>query len=156
MSKRIKRKSRARDKRADIQLQETIQKSDLPPEHSETHHAGAGDEITPSNIGAETPTGAQSKVDEHEDKENPHSDSASATNLNDHIDSGNPHSNSASETDLNDHIDSGNPHSDSQGINSGTDKPSSPSTGEMFFDTDLGQPIWYDGTDWVDAEGSTI
>ena len=26
--------------------------------------------------------------------------------------------------------------------------------GQFYFDTDLGIPIWYDGTDWVDATGT--
>lgn len=29
-------------------------------------------------------------------------------------------------------------------------------TGQYYFDTTLGQPIWYDGTDWVDATGTTV
>lgn len=28
--------------------------------------------------------------------------------------------------------------------------------GKMFFDTTLGIPIWYDGTNWVDATGATV
>jgi hypothetical protein len=28
-------------------------------------------------------------------------------------------------------------------------------TGRTFFDTTLGQPIWYDGSGWVDATGTT-
>ena len=28
-------------------------------------------------------------------------------------------------------------------------------TGLMYFDTDLGYPVWYDGTGWVDATGTT-
>ena len=35
-------------------------------------------------------------------------------------------------------------------------RPASPVTGQRFFDTDLGQPIWYDGTGWVDAQGNAI
>ena len=35
-------------------------------------------------------------------------------------------------------------------------RPSSPATGEMYFDTDLGYPIWYDGSDWVDSTGTTV
>lgn len=27
--------------------------------------------------------------------------------------------------------------------------------GRMYFDTTLGQPIWYDGSDWVDATGAS-
>lgn len=29
-------------------------------------------------------------------------------------------------------------------------------TGGMVFDTDLGKPIWYNGTNWVDATGTTV
>ena len=28
--------------------------------------------------------------------------------------------------------------------------------GQYYFDTTLGHPIWYDGTDWVDADGTTV
>jgi len=28
--------------------------------------------------------------------------------------------------------------------------------GDKYFDTDLGIPIWYDGTNWIDATGSTV
>ena len=28
--------------------------------------------------------------------------------------------------------------------------------GQYFFDTTLGIPIWYDGTNWVDATGATV
>lgn len=28
--------------------------------------------------------------------------------------------------------------------------------GRFYFDTDLGHPIWYDGTDWVDATGTPV
>ena len=28
--------------------------------------------------------------------------------------------------------------------------------GEMYFDTTLGKPIWWNGTDWVDASGSSV
>lgn len=27
--------------------------------------------------------------------------------------------------------------------------------GRQYFDTDLGYPVWYDGTKWVDASGTT-
>ncbi|OYR68159.1 hypothetical protein [Halorubrum ezzemoulense] len=37
-----------------------------------------------------------------------------------------------------------------------TERPSSPVTGQRYFDTDLGQPIWFDGSDWVDAQGNTV
>lgn len=29
-------------------------------------------------------------------------------------------------------------------------------TGDYYFDTTLGYPIWYDGTNWVNASGSTV
>ena len=28
--------------------------------------------------------------------------------------------------------------------------------GQYYFDTTLGIPIWYDGTDWVDATGTVV
>ena len=28
--------------------------------------------------------------------------------------------------------------------------------GQFYFDTTLGYPIWYDGTDWVDASGTVV
>lgn len=28
--------------------------------------------------------------------------------------------------------------------------------GRMYFDTDLGIPVWYDGTNWVDASGNPV
>jgi hypothetical protein len=34
-------------------------------------------------------------------------------------------------------------------------RPGSPSTGQLYFDTTIGKPIWYDGTNWVDATGTT-
>lgn len=34
-----------------------------------------------------------------------------------------------------------------------TSRPSAPSTGQCFFDTTLGKPIWWNGTAWVDALG---
>ena len=33
-------------------------------------------------------------------------------------------------------------------------RPASPKTGQMFFDTTLGKPIWWNGTQWVDATGA--
>jgi len=37
-----------------------------------------------------------------------------------------------------------------------SNRPNSPVVGQRFFDSDLGQPIWYDGSDWVDAQGSVV
>jgi hypothetical protein len=28
--------------------------------------------------------------------------------------------------------------------------------GQFYFDTTLGYPIWYNGTDWVDATGTAV
>jgi len=28
--------------------------------------------------------------------------------------------------------------------------------GQFYFDTTLGYPIWYDGSDWVDATGTVV
>ena len=28
--------------------------------------------------------------------------------------------------------------------------------GKTYFDTTLGIPVWYDGTNWVDATGATV
>lgn len=30
-------------------------------------------------------------------------------------------------------------------------RPAEPETGDQYFDTDLGMPIWWNGTIWVDA-----
>ena len=35
-------------------------------------------------------------------------------------------------------------------------RPDDPKTGQPHFDTDLGLPIWYNGSDWVDATGATV
>ncbi len=35
-------------------------------------------------------------------------------------------------------------------------RPTSPSTGTHYFDTTIGKPIWYNGTHWVDATGSSV
>lgn len=35
-------------------------------------------------------------------------------------------------------------------------RPASPVTGTTYFDTTLGQPIWYDGAAWVDATGAAV
>lgn len=34
-------------------------------------------------------------------------------------------------------------------------RPVSPYTGMIYFDTTLGKPVWYDGSGWVDATGTT-
>jgi hypothetical protein len=38
-----------------------------------------------------------------------------------------------------------------------TDRPiANLAVGEYYFDTTLGIPIWYDGSGWVDATGSSV
>ena len=37
----------------------------------------------------------------------------------------------------------------------GAARPESPVDYEMFFDTNIGKPIWYNGFNWVDATGAT-
>jgi hypothetical protein len=38
----------------------------------------------------------------------------------------------------------------------GAQRPSDPVTGTMFYDTSLGKPIWWNGTVWKDAAGTTV
>ena len=47
---------------------------------------------------------------------------------------------------------------DAQLITSGVtgDRPASPVVGFNYFDTTITKPIWYDGTGWVDATGTTV
>ncbi len=35
-------------------------------------------------------------------------------------------------------------------------RPSAPTTGQTFYDTNLAQPIWWSGAAWVDADGNTV
>lgn len=35
-------------------------------------------------------------------------------------------------------------------------RPGSPKNYQSYFDTDLGYPIWWDGSNWVDAQGNTV
>jgi hypothetical protein len=43
-------------------------------------------------------------------------------------------------------------------VNSGdtASRPATPLIGFSYFDTDLNKPIWFDGTNWVDATGTTV
>lgn len=36
------------------------------------------------------------------------------------------------------------------------ERPASPAVGQQYFDSTLGYAIWYDGTNWVDAAGTTV
>lgn len=64
-----------------------------------------------------------------------------------------------------DHVsDSDNPHSvtpDQIGalsflIGTTLERPSSPEDGQMYFDTDLGIPIWWTGSIWINASGNDV
>jgi len=35
-------------------------------------------------------------------------------------------------------------------------RPGSPKSHQEYFDTTLGYPIWWDGSNWVDAQGNTV
>lgn len=49
-----------------------------------------------------------------------------------------------------------NSHTVKTQVDNTASRPSSPETGVQYFDTTLGQPIWYDGTNWVDSAGTTV
>ena len=38
----------------------------------------------------------------------------------------------------------------------GTNRPSNPSSYQAFFDSSLGRPIWWSGSNWVDSEGNIV
>lgn len=38
----------------------------------------------------------------------------------------------------------------------GTVRPETPYLYQVFFDSNLGQPIWWSGEDWVDSEGNIV
>lgn len=120
MSYKIRRIARARDPRADLQMEEVVRQSDLPPAHADMHKVTGADPVSPSSIGAETPAGAQSKVDAHESKANPHSGSQPISSF------------------------------------ATADRPTGVPVGYMGFDTDLGKPIWWNGSEWVDSTGTIV
>ena len=35
-------------------------------------------------------------------------------------------------------------------------RPGSPTAGQMYLDTDLNKPVWYNGSNWIDATGATV
>lgn len=126
----VRNVSRPMDLRTKRQMEEVQKQSEEPANHASSHESGS-DPISPGGIGAETPAGAQSKADTAE------------SNANDYTDT---------------HENKDNPHSASQVRQGGTtaNRPSTPANYEFYFDTDLGKPIWYDGTNWVDATGTTV
>lgn len=36
------------------------------------------------------------------------------------------------------------------------ERPSNPEVGMMYFDTNLGLPIWWNGTAWINATGALV
>lgn len=57
----------------------------LPAAHASTHASGGTDPVTPASIGAETPAGAQAKVDTHANASDPHPQYALDSDLNSHL-----------------------------------------------------------------------
>src|SRR5690606_2230457 len=144
MSYKIRRIARARDKRADMMLQEAIVQSDLPPLHAETHRPTGIDPILPSDIGAETPQGAQQRADRAENNAKSYTD----------IQIGIVEQNSRDYTDnLKTDIEA-----NYQPVIAfpTAGRPLDVPVGFMGFDTDLGLPIWWNGTDWIDASGNIV
>src|SRR5690606_7186561 len=144
MSYKIRRIARARDKRADMMLQEAIVQSDLPPLHAETHRPTGIDPILPSDIGAETPQGAQQRADRAENNAKSYTD----------VQIGIAEQNSRDYTDnLKTYIEA-----NYQPVISfpTAGRPLDVPVGFMGFDTDLGLPIWWNGTDWIDASGNIV
>lgn len=35
-------------------------------------------------------------------------------------------------------------------------RPTSPVTGQFFYDLSVGKPIWWNGSNWKDANGNTV
>jgi hypothetical protein len=144
MSYKIRRIARARDKRADMMLQEAIEQSDAPPLHAETHRPTGTDPILPSDIGAETPQGAQQRADIAENNAKSYTD----------VQIGIVEQNSRDYTDnLKTYIEA-----NYQPVIAfpTAGRPLDVPVGFMGFDTDLGLPIWWNGTDWIDASGNIV
>jgi hypothetical protein len=53
-------------------------------------------------------------------------------------------------------LDSANPITMMEAVSDTAGRPASPKTGQPHFDTDLGLPIWYNGSDWIDATGAVV
>lgn len=114
--------------------------------HSNSHSETGTDTIYPSQIGADTSEQVQAKADEAE------------TAAKDYADTQADEAETAAKDYTDTHEEKANPHSDSQAQQGGTtdDRPSDPSSYEFYFDTDLDKPIWYNGSDWVDATGAVV
>lgn len=127
-----------------MMLQEAIIQSDLPPLHAETHRLTGTDPILPSDIGAETPQGAQQRADMAENNAKSYTD----------VQVGIAEQNSRDYTDnLKTYIEA-----NYQPVIAfpTAGRPLDVPVGFMGFDTDLGLPIWWNGTDWIDASGNIV
>lgn len=127
-----------------MMLQEAIIQSDLPPLHAETHRPTGTDPILPSDIGAETPQGAQQRADMAENNAKSYTD----------VQVGIVEQNSRDYTDnLKTYIEA-----NYQPVIAfpTAGRPLDVPVGFMGFDTDLGLPIWWNGTDWIDASGNIV
>lgn len=127
-----------------MMLQEAIVQSDLPPLHAETHRPTGTDPILPSDIGAETPQGAQQRADIAENNAKNYTD----------VQIGIVEQNSRDYTDnLKTYIEA-----NYQPVIAfpTAGRPLDVPVGFMGFDTDLGLPIWWNGTDWIDASGNIV
>ena len=125
-----------------MMLQEAIIQSDLPPLHAETHRPTGTDPILPSDIGAETPQGAQQRADIAEKIQNYTDAQVGIVEQNSRI------------TDnLKTYIEA-----NYQPVIAfpTAGRPLDVPVGFMGFDTDLGLPIWWNGTDWIDASGNIV
>lgn len=127
-----------------MMLQEAIEQSDVPPLHAETHRPTGIDPILPSDIGAETPQGAQQRADMAENNAKSYTD----------VQVGIVEQNSRDYTDnLKTYIEA-----NYQPVIAfpTAGRPLDVPVGFMGFDTDLGLPIWWNGTDWIDASGNIV
>jgi hypothetical protein len=104
--------SRPRDMRTEVQMREVEREAGEIDSHASTHKLTGSDPLSASDIGAETPAGAATKVTTHETAY--HSGGTTA------------------------------------------DRPASPNLYALYFDTTLGKPVWYDGSEWVDATGTIV
>ena len=124
----IRRVARSRDKRTEVQLQENLKASTTSEAEQYAEEAKQDAYQYADEQANQAKVDANDYTDTHENKSNPHSGSAS----NDYVDS---------------LVNLGGPTAD---------RPTTPDNYMMYFDTDLGHPIWYDGTDWVDSQGTVV
>ena len=124
----IRRVARSRDKRTEVQLQENLKASTTSEAEQYAEEAKQDAYQYAEEQANQAKVDANDYTDTHENKSNPHSGSAS----NDYVDS---------------LVNLGGPTAD---------RPTTPDNYMMYFDTDLGHPIWYDGTDWVDSQGTVV